>query len=347
MPFFEPTYSFGGTGKSFSPVPTPTRGGAGVSAIFGRNAEAKWGSQLIRIASDIILVCTEELVILHHNRAFLKAVGYGEGSFVGQQLPDFIPREESESVVSAFRSFSEGHAAGMRFSFPLLTTSGTSRFVTRVVRSRHPKGAYRYYLVARGESKVRKTELPVQEELIDPLFQKLPVAVWRTDGDLVVSQACGNLWPDLGVKCKDLVGGKLSDATGLSIPRVLLEIDFSDPQDGNTLHTDLVWHEKNYTVTVEPFFDEAGELLATVGTIRRARVIESDFAPVSLFPSGKRLEIRKRAGSRRVLHDPLENISPDSFEFPVPTRLDGRGVEPAPVEEDASGEGTECVALAN
>jgi len=149
--------------------PEPVRGlkrwKTEIAKVFGRGPDSRWGTQLMRIASDMILVCDESLEIRHHNRAFLKGVGFTQGTFTSKNLIQFFPSEDQDDVVEAFVRLKRGHAAGMRFNATFLTMKGRRHFDTRVVRNRNIDGTFFYYLVARDI-----TELLDAAEKADPGF---------------------------------------------------------------------------------------------------------------------------------------------------------------------------------
>lgn len=241
-----------------------------MSGLLRRGAEDRWGAQLLRIASDMMVVCSEELEILHHNRAFLKAVGYGEGSFRGMSLLDFFPSEEREGILAVFRDWRRGHAAGMRFQGPLLTTKGERPVDFRAVRSRERAGTFVYYLVAReAPPNVRGPSAP-EEEGREAFFRGLPVAAWRTDAALRIVQAYGSLWPELGAASEDLVGEVFERHQHSLLPEVLRDIDCSDVLSGMSVQSEIRHEDAPYQVSVEPFLDAGGKLVGTVGLIRRA-----------------------------------------------------------------------------
>src|SRR5690606_10019300 len=113
-------------------------------------------------------------------------------------------------------------------------------------------------------------------------------AAWRTDEKLRVLEAVGTLWNDLGYTRELLPGADLSGAGGASLPSFLLEIDFCDTMAGMTLHTALQMNGQSFSVTVEPFLDERGRIVGTVGMIRRAPAMVRD---VNLNPADSRLTV--------------------------------------------------------
>lgn len=241
-----------------------------MAGLLRRDPEARWGAQLLRIASDMIVICDESLTILHHNRAFLKAVGHTSGSFQGLWLGDFFPSEERDGVSDAFGDWRRGHAAGMRFQAGLLTMKGRRPCEFRAVRSRNRDGSFLYYLVAREAVEAKTPGRPPAEGDTDPFFRGLPVAAWRTDGSLRITQAFGSLWPELGAASEDLVGERFGRRHDSLLPEALQAIDCSDALAGMSLQTELEREGTRYNVAVEPFLDASGGIVGTVGILRRA-----------------------------------------------------------------------------
>lgn len=255
--------------------------------LFRSDPDSRWGSTFLRIASDLLIVCDESLNICHHNRAFLKAAGYQQGSFGGQCLLTFFPRRERDTIIGVFNDWRRGHAAGMRFRAPLLTSRGLRLFEMRVVRCRDPKGVYFYYLVGRDAPVGRESGAGHQGQEDEAFFQGLPVAAWRTDAALRITRVYGNLWPELGAASEDLVGEVFGKRHDTLLPGILRGIDCSDSLAGMSLQTEVEGESGRFCVTVEPFLDGDGRVVGTVGLMRRSRggrVI----LPESPLPSGER-----------------------------------------------------------
>jgi len=302
--------------------------------MFGKDPEARWGKQLIRVASDIILVCDESLTILHHNRAFLKNVGYREGSFVGQHLFSFFPSADRDEADDAFTGLRHGHAAGMRFSATILTVKGRRQIDARAVRSRNYDGTFFYYMVARDFTEYHEQLEQARAAEVDPLFNHLPVAAWRTDEKLRVLTVHGHLWNELGFPRELLVGADLTDGEEGVRPPFLVDIDFCDTMAGMTLHTSVRMNGHLFSVTVEPFLNEAGKIVGTIGVLRRAKAMarKVNLNRTDTQPSEVDLAREK---TRRVVIDPYAivaasaskttNLRPRSLAPPtghVSTRLD-------------------------
>lgn len=293
-----------------------------MAGLLRRDLDGRWGGQLLRIASDMIVICDESLTILHHNRAFLKAVGYTSGCFRGLSLNDFFPAEERDGVAEAFTDWRRGHAAGMRFQAGLLTTKGRRPGDFRVVRSKNRDGSFLYYVVAREVNESRKPGQTTAEDDSDPFFRGLPVAAWRTDSALRITHAFGSLWPELGAASEDLIGELVGHRHDSLLPGVLQSIDCSDSVAGMSLQTEVESQGQPYSVTVEPFLDATGRVVGTVGILRRAArrsAMERDYRqPVS--------------GSRHRHHAspvaPSLGISIVTTRVPKFTGLDGDETEP-------------------
>lgn len=220
----------------------------------------------------MIVICDESLEICHHNRAFLKGIGHSEGTFCGQNLLAFVLEGERDGVIEAFSDWRRGHAAGMRFLATFHTTKGGRSLELRAVRSRNRDGSYRYYLIARDAAETRRGGRASGDDTdSDPIFRGLPVAAWRTDGKLRIVQAYGSLWPDLGLAGEDLVGESLHPSHAGTLRELFPEIDCGDVLAGMAMQTSVKREDFSLQVSVEPFFDDAGRLLGTVGLMRRIR----------------------------------------------------------------------------
>jgi len=239
----------------------------------------------MRISSDMIIVCDENLRICHHNRAFLKAIGHSSGSFCGQSLDVFFPEADRKGVIEAFHEWRKGHAAGMRFQASFLTARGARVCDVRVVRSRDKRGSFFYYMVVREDARSGRSERHSEDHEPEPFFQGLPVAAWRTDPSLSVTRVYGNLWPVLGAESEDLIGKNMGEPKRSRLPDVFCGIDCTDALAGMSLQTEVTRHGETFSVTVEPFLDEAGRVVGTVGLLRRSpqssQTARNDFAPFS------------------------------------------------------------------
>lgn len=254
-----------------APVPSPSRENwrGRLGKWLRRDHETRWGGQLLRISSDMILICDESLEILHHNRAFLKRIGHVSGSYRGRSFTEFFPVEDGQGVCEAFAQWRQGHAAGMRFQASLLTKQGRKTCDFRAVRSRSGERGYRYYLVAREADEAKRQLAKREEDESDPFFRGLPVAAWRTDAQLRISHAYGSLWPELGLACEDLLGESLTDRHHCSLPRLLPTLDCGAILAGETLQTSLQREGWPYQVRVEPVFNASGEFVGSLGLLRR------------------------------------------------------------------------------
>ncbi len=263
-------------------VPEPKKGPVDWRDLLAgpvRSRDLRWGGQLLRVASDPILVCDASLTIRHHNRAFLKAVGFRSGHYRGSHLAEFFPGEERDGIFAVFESWKQGHAAGMRFQANLVTNRGLLNLDFRAVRSRERSGDYVYYLVARDAGKNRGSSAAEKDVAEDPIFRGLPVAVWRTDDHLRITQVFGSLWPELGVAGADLVGERFGKRHDSLLPEILRGIDCSDAISGMSLNCELEQQGERFSVTVEPFLNASGGLIGTIGMVRRS---VSPSMPVSM-----------------------------------------------------------------
>lgn len=240
----------------------------------GRASHHRWGAQLLRVASDMIVICDESLVVQHHNRAFLKAVGYTSGSFKGNNLVDFFPKADRGSIIDVFDQWKKGHAAGMRFQCTLLTRQDPSFRDFRVVRSRSLSGRFFYYMIGREvtDPGVKESEA---ERRGDPFFRGLPVAAWRTDAALRITQAYGSLWPELGIASEDLIGEEFGRRHDSLLPPLLREIDCSDTLSGMSTLSEIQKDHESYSASVEPILNSDGQVIGTVGLLRRSARIAS------------------------------------------------------------------------
>lgn len=268
------------SGLNSAPIPAdpPPRWKEVIGSWVREDPYLRWGPQLARVASDMILVCDEDLEILFHNHSFLKGVGYQEGSFVGQSLLSFFPAEDRATADGAFAGFRKGHAAGMRIAASVLTRRMTRQFDMRVVRSRKQDGSYFYYLIARDETGRAKETVTVQAaaEPTRSFFDSLPVAVWRTDRELRITEAEGSLWEDLGIESDSLIGVSFGEPDRDSIPGIFDGVDFCDSMAGLSFHVDIEYEEAPFDISVEPVLNPKNRVIGTIGILRRSKKFVPD-----------------------------------------------------------------------
>lgn len=248
--------------------------------FVGEDPSVRYGSQLARISSDMVIVCDEELEIQFHNGAFLKGIGYREGTFVRHSLFDFFPRKDRKAARAAFESLRGGNAAGLRINASVLTRRGTREFDIRVVRSRCKDASYLYYLVGRDdtgrvlETKAMKAKLAKATAPKVDLFGDLPVAMWRTDHRLRIQAVHGGLWKDMGIKEGILKGACLADGIEPRLPSFLHDIDFCHAMAGRSLQQLVAFGSDHFEVSIEPVLNEKGSVAGTLGIVRRSKQCE-------------------------------------------------------------------------
>ncbi len=248
-----------------------------MSQMMGEIPEKHWGSRLIKLTSDMVLICDENLEIQYHNRAFLRGVGYQSGSFRGHSLLDFIPTKDRGDAESAFAGLMEGPKAGLRINATFLTVMGDRQIDARVTRSRCTNGGMFLYLIAR-EALAQSVVEPAKADTVPlgSIFDGLATGVFRTDRKLRITHSNGKLWEELGISSQQLVGADLSDPHCHVTPQFLHELDFCDTMAGITIHTVLEWMDKGFEITVEPFVDKSRRVIGTIGIVRRTKQPVSD-----------------------------------------------------------------------
>ncbi|HQZ26728.1 MAG: PAS domain-containing protein [Verrucomicrobiales bacterium] len=311
-------------GSAFEPSPEPDdvlpRWWRGIQKTFSQDPEDRWGPQMFRIASDMMVVCTDTLEICHHNRAFLKGIGYASGCFSGRFLFDFFPQEDRASAIDAFAGLKSGHAAGMRISATFLTLRGRRQMDARAVRSRNQDGSFVYYLVLRDVTEQLKATELVQARSAENLFGSLPVAVWKTDSQLKVTETTGALWSELGYSRERLIGGDLSDPHSVRLPSFFLDLDYCDTMAGMSFQTEVSVENQPYSITVEPILDTSNRVVGTIGILRRSKipVLSPHGTPERLTSLGTGAIAGKK--TRKVSLEPFGN-SPCPASTPRPRTL--------------------------
>lgn len=243
-----------------------------LARAFGEDRDTRWGSRLVRLVSDMMLVCDENFKILYHNRAFLNGVGYQAGTFIGTSLLAFFSKADLPDAEYALGRLLSGRSAGMRFQSTFLTRKGKRQFDARVIRTRRAKDSFYLYFVIRDETNRSKEIELLESRMIEPLITGLPVAAFRTDHRLRIIQAYGDLWTG-AFRCppKSLIGVDLSQPVGGPASNILSQVDFCDTMAGLTLHTDFSHRDQGYVITVEPFLDEKSRIMGSIGMIRLAK----------------------------------------------------------------------------
>lgn len=273
------------------PLPSaePSRWKESLLRTFGDDQDTRWGKRLVRVASDMVVVCDENLEVIYHNRSFLRGVGHQAGTFVGVSLLDFFPEEDLADAEAAFGRLLGGRSAGMRIQATFLTQRGRRQFDARVTRSRRGAEAFFLYFVIRDETLRSEETAELEAKAIEPLLMGLPVAAFRTNKRLRITHAFGELWEEaFSCNPKSLIGVDLTDGQCQRSPRFLQQIDYCDTMAGLTLHTDFAWEESSYSITVEPFLDEKKRILGSIAMIRlmKRSVERSDSEELPFLTAG-------------------------------------------------------------
>jgi len=242
-----------------------------LARFFKDDTEERWGGRLIRISNDMMLVCDDSMRILHHNRAFLKGVGYQAGTFMGQSLIDFFPVVNRPEIQGTFEHLCAEKTSGARLDATFVTQRGSRVFDTRIVRSLNSNGRYFFYIVARDETERRNSEEELVKKSGNRFLDDLPVAAWRTDEKLRIIDSCGALWQTLDVSETGLLGLDLSDSRCSLTPQVLHQIDYCDTMAGQTLHTSIEWNGESFDATIDPVLDSEGNVIGTIGMVRHSK----------------------------------------------------------------------------
>lgn len=255
------------------PNPAPSWWMDSLTRLVGENPERTWGERMIRVASDMMVVCDQDLTILYHNRAFLKGLGHSKGTYVGQAMVDFIPLADRAEAQKAFNTLVGGKTSGMRIAASLLTRNGASKVEARVIRTRRRNDQCYLYFVIRDVSAKEQELERIAQNSIETVFENLSIAAFRTDRHLKVTHAFGGFWQELGINTLHLKGAELADPGCHLTPRFLHDIDYCDAMAGQTYQGLVEYRGHNLSVTIEPFIDQenAGKVVGTVGIIREAK----------------------------------------------------------------------------
>lgn len=330
---------------------------AGFARFLGDDPDCQWGGQLFRVSNDAMLVCDHELTILYHNRAFLKAIGYGQGSFVDFSLLDFFPARDRNEADAAFASLENGRSSGLRIDATVLTCRGERQFEIRVVRSRRTDGWYNYYLVGRDQTeRLAQQQRELENAADERILDGLPVAVWRTDSKLRITQVSGRLWETLGVDLSGVMGGDLTNSKSPALPRFLFDVDYCDTMAGLSLHSNVEWKGEAYEITVEPFVNRFGKVTGTLGMMRRSKLAPEDKSAdhlqiPNLDPTEPIVPIGQAKRTRKIEIGPPEDSERKEDLATLrsnirPRALSSTDIIRRPIEKPVSGK-TEPVALAN
>ena len=273
-----------------SPGPVRPAWLQGLCKMIGEQPEARWGTQLIRIAQDMILVCDEDLHIHFHNQAFVKRLGYREGSYIGCNLIDFIPKADQPDARKAFNHLGAARVWGIRVEAKFLTRKAPLAFVAEVTRSRRSDGSYFYYLIARPKVVTASSSVdnfsrpPAEESTAMDWVKHLPVAAWQSDREHRIVALSGKLWSELEVDEKSAVGCQLSVASPDGIPGILAAVKPSLRSALRHSEAEFDFEGKKYQIVVEPVKAASGEFSGSVGYVSAALSVSrpgKDSAPVA------------------------------------------------------------------
>lgn len=267
--------SSNGRAESFAaPDPRGRSVAEKLSTFLGEGKGSYWAEQSVRVASDMVLVCDEDLTIQFHNRALLRFLGHREGSYVGFSLLRFFPEADREDAGAAFESLLHGHGGGIRIQADMLHASGSIRVEARATRTRAAGDKRFLYLVIREALPQRmEQESPATK---DRIFEGLPIAAFRADGQLKVTHVSGSLWADLGLDPERILGADLSSPRCPQTPPFLHEVDYCDTMAGLSFQTGLEWKNHQLIIAIEPFVDlgRRGKVTGILGLVRLAKKSE-------------------------------------------------------------------------
>jgi PAS domain S-box-containing protein len=265
-----------------APHPEPPKWRRFLAWARGGKGHDWWGERFLRVTSDLFLVCDENLEIVFHNHAFLREIGYEQGTYAGRSLCEFFLAGDRVEVRDAIGRLMRGRPKRMRFQTSLLTRRGMLTLDASVTRTRRGSDGFLLYVVARSDApraeQIRELERKLhaaERRENDLILANLPLAMFRTDGRLRVTEASGGLWAEMGVNPRHLLGADVSDASCTLGPRFLHEIDYCDTMAGMTFHTEVEWQGERYEITIEPFADtkRGGQVDGTLAILRRSKQV--------------------------------------------------------------------------
>ncbi|NNE92121.1 MAG: PAS domain-containing protein [Verrucomicrobiales bacterium] len=265
------------------PIPAPEPAGWKSSLLkaFGESPEMRWGSQLIRIHRDMIVVCDSNLEIQYHNQSFRQNLGFSRGTFVGYSLLDFFPDKDREAAANAFDYLQKGPKRGFLVESAFLSTGMALPFEAAVTRSLRNNGSYYFYLIARPQGQLEKRNQPQVEEpavsvdspnATSDLMANLPIAVWCADQNHRITSLSGKLWDQLGVDCQLATGAELGLEACVSTPEVLARVPREIRTSPSPVKVAVDFQGGHYEAVVEPLFSDHGVFVGTIGYLRPAEV---------------------------------------------------------------------------
>lgn len=324
-----------------------------LEGFLGENPEKAWGERLVRVASDMIVVCDQDLQILFHSRSLVTGLGYEEGSYIGHSLMEFIPSKDKADASRTFDQFLAGNSAGMRIEASFLTRRRPCRVEARVTRTRRSAERHFLYFVIRDLSVAENETGAVPEKAEESILAGLPLAGFRTDHQLRITHAFGSFWETMGLNSDSLIGADLSNANCPVAPLFFYEIDYCDVMAGQTFHTSLTWNDHDLEITIDPFIDrtKAGRVISTLGVIREAKNATPAGNSHLSFPKPEEFT-RLQKMARSVSLEPVPSRKPERAVQPHPgispelARLRS-AIQPRPLRPASEEAGSEEVALTN
>lgn len=277
----------------------------GILKYLGEQPEARWGTQLIRIARDMILVVDEDLRIQFHNQGLVRGLGFSEGSYQGDSLLSFFPADDRESAKRAFDTLRTGRNRGIAVEATFLGKSKPVLFAAEVMRSLSKNGSYFYYIVARprlaampgraaissqthvvGSQATAAVALSAapSADTATSFLDLLPVAAWRGDKNKRLVELGGQLWDDMGVDRSAARGAELAVAKSANLPEVMSALKPSLRSALRSSETTIDFAGKRYDVTVEPVRGAGGDYQGSIGFLRLALSVATpslDSGPVA------------------------------------------------------------------
>lgn len=161
----------------------------------------------------------------------------------------------------------------MRVEATFLTRSGRREVEARVTRTVRSEDRYFLYFIIRDSADRKTGSERSTQRAVDSVFKGLPIAAFRTDHQLRITETFGSYWDELGLNVETLTGAELSTPRCTVAPQFFHQIDYCDVMAGLTFHTALSWRGNDLEITIEPFIDRSrgGRVIGTLGTIREAK----------------------------------------------------------------------------
>jgi len=207
---------------------------------------------------DAMLIADDDGRYLNANEAAADLLGIPQEALLGRTITDFFAEEFD--VETAWQEFQD--SGEQRGTVPVVRADGERRLVEYAATPDVVPGQHLSVLRDITERREREHELSQFEQMLETLLSRMPVVLWTTDEDGVLTRARGAALADLGLEPGQAVGRSVSELYGdhpeiPSLNRRAL--------DGEAVADTIEINEIEFDVWIQPLSSAVTDGRGTVG----------------------------------------------------------------------------------